>query len=529
MATTSTTHSWEHSHPQSLPEGATWLWSRVLFPGEPPSVGRINRVVFGLLLLLPCPLLYGDLSHHLFEPDESRYAEIPREMLDRGDWIVPHLQGEPYLDKPPLLYWLVMMSYQLFGVSAWSARLIPAGALHTTILLTYLFGRRHLGERSALWGTVFLTVAPGFIVMGRLLILDGLLTLWTAASTWAALEAIRQGQLRRTWWRISWLATGLGILTKGPVALVLVLIPIWVYSRLQRISAVVGSRSYVEYVLGSLAISLPWYVAIGFREPVFLRYFLWEHNVVRFFAPFDHIRPIWFYLPIAWAGLLPAAWFLPGLVSSFLRRPTVDSPPRPRELGFYFLAGCWVLLFFSLSGSKLPTYILPAFPISALGFGWYVAQGKRWVRRLAAGLAAISFILLVVFNLFLIPWYAKLRSPMGEPDKVIPYCADRCQPVLCFPRSCDSVAFYLERDDLRNIRSKNFPELIDALRQNPRTVLLCTHRHSFESIRLALPSDLRIAERVAFRRDIDTEVWYDKLASETPWGLCDLLVIERNR
>ncbi|MCX7699290.1 MAG: glycosyltransferase family 39 protein [Gemmataceae bacterium] len=529
MAVTTTTVAWEHPLPQSLPEGMSWLWKRVLFPGESPKEGQVSLWTVLFLIFVPGWLLYGNLSFHLLEPDESRYAEIPREMLDRDDWVVPHLQGQPYLDKPPLMYWLVMLSYRMFGVDAWSARLVPALALHATILLTYLLGRRHLGGRGATWGAIFLSVAPGFIEMGRLLILDGLLTMWTTTATLTAFEAIRHGRLRRSWWRISWIAAGLGVLTKGPVVLILVLVPTWFYDRILHRARSTTWGCYVEYLVGSVMISLPWYAAIGLREPIFLKYFLWEHNIVRFVAPFDHIRPVWFYLPIVWAGLLPASWFVLALVWSFFRHPIDGTVNRPAEMGFYLFAGCWVVVFFSLSGSKLPTYVLPSFPLLAMAFGWFVSQSKPWLRHLAAGLVVTTILLLLYFNHSFLPWYARMRSPMGQTEKVVSYCADPKQPVLCFPRSCDSVAFYLKRDDLRNIRSKNFPDLVEALRRHPRTVLLCTHRHSFESIRNALPADLRIVEHVSYRRELDREAWYDKLTTETPWGLCDLLVIEKVR
>ena len=129
-----------------------YLWQQVLFPGgSSASNERPRRDALLWLLLLPGVLLYPCLSFDLFEPDESRYAQIPREMLERGDWIVPSLQGEPYLDKPPLLYWLIAGCYRVFGVSGAVARLVPALALHLCVLLLYLLGRRWIGERAAFW------------------------------------------------------------------------------------------------------------------------------------------------------------------------------------------------------------------------------------------------------------------------------------------------------------------------------------------------------------------------------------------
>ncbi|HEX5269461.1 MAG TPA: glycosyltransferase family 39 protein, partial [Gemmataceae bacterium] len=160
--------------PPSLWSWLPLLWRRALFPGVAEPRSRLSVRALLLLIVLPSVLLYPCLAFPLFEPDEGRYAEIPREMLQRGEWVVPYLQGEPYLDKPPLFYWLVMLSYRALGAHDWAARLVPALAVHGCILLTYLLGRRGLGDRPAFWGAALLSVAPGFAGMGRLLLLDGL-------------------------------------------------------------------------------------------------------------------------------------------------------------------------------------------------------------------------------------------------------------------------------------------------------------------------------------------------------------------
>src|SRR5207247_5609537 len=129
-----------------------WLpvyWSDILFPGRAAPSQSASWLCWLVLFLLPGALLYPCRSFYLFEPDEGRYAEIPREMLERGEWVVPYLQGQPYFDKPPLLYWLVMLSYWVFGVHDWAARLVPALAVHACVLLVYLIGRRGFGGGAA--------------------------------------------------------------------------------------------------------------------------------------------------------------------------------------------------------------------------------------------------------------------------------------------------------------------------------------------------------------------------------------------
>jgi len=518
--------------PQNFSAWPPFLWSHVLFPGSVTAVGPFRWRSLLLLILLPGVLLYGCLSFHLFEPDEGRYAEIPREMLNRGDWIVPYLEGEPYLDKPPMLYWLVELSYRLFGVHDWSARLVPALAVHGCILLTYLFGRRILGERAAFWGGLLLSLAPGLSSIGRLLVMDGLLSFWTTLALFAGFESVRGDKLRWTWGLLAAVACGLGILTKGPVAILLLLPPLWIYRWLTGRSCQVGWRALLVFVLVTTGIAAPWYIAICVRLPAFAYHFLWQHNVVRFLAPFDHQRPIWFYAPILLLGLLPgtlAAFpFLRFLASS-------NEETRRRRcpaLGFALLGGIWCIFFFSLSGCKLPTYILPAFPPLALALGYYLAQ-SHWERTAWPKIfGGTAFLILFVGHNVVLPWYAHYRAPMSRLAEIKDYCSDLQTALVCYPRNCDSMAFYLERDSLLNYRSKQTNDLVRFMQERPRTLLLLTHRHSLQSLRYALPPDLRVVEQKHFGLTpiaclpdglAEKLTW---LMGETSLGLCDFAVIE---
>lgn len=477
-----------------------FVWTRVLFAGAAPHSGEVGYKSFALLFVLSGVLLYPCLSFHLFEPDEGRYAQIPREMLTRGEWIVPTLQGEPYLDKPPLMYWLVMLSYSLFGYHDWAARLIPALAMQATVLATYLLGRRLVGNRSAFWGALLLTVSPIFLGIGRLLVLDGLLTLWV---TIALLAGYRSASDR--WSLIAAFACGLGVLTKGPVAVVLVVVPLLTERWLRSVQA---SRLHYGLRFGAVIaiVSLPWYAAVCWQRPEFVRYFLWQHNVERFMDPFDHIRPVWFYVPIVLFGMLPTLL----LARPLLRFMTSTQPDginaRCPAMGYLLLAGLWCVFFFSLAGSKLPTYILPAFPPLCLVLGCFVARTGWHRSRWLIGLVTACWLLLACSHYVLVPAYAQQKSPASDLDELRARCEDA--PVFCFPRNVDSVAFYLGRSDLRTFRSKQLEEMVQALDRQPRTVILFGHRNSPETLRRHLPPHLRMVER-------------------KPMGLCEMAVIER--
>jgi 4-amino-4-deoxy-L-arabinose transferase-like glycosyltransferase len=484
------------------------------------------------LLFLPGILLYPCLRFDLFEPDESRYAQIPREMLQRGDWIVPHLQGEPYLDKPPLFYWLVLGCYRLLGVSEVTARLVPALAVHLTILLTYLFGHRWLGARGAFAGALALSLAPAFLSMGRLLILDGVLTLWTSLALYAGFEAIRGNRMRRGWWLLASLACALGVLTKGPVALILLLIPLWLLAWLDPRCGRPDRGAFLMLGAVVVLVNLPWYVAAALREPTFLHYFLWQHNILRFVAPFDHPRGVWFYLPVVCLGLLPATLLLVPFVRFLLSGKEQNASRRSPELGFLLLASGWCLLFFTLSGCKLPTYILPAFPPLALALGYYLSQSGWGKSRWPIALATATFALLFALHHVALPWYAEHRSPVRRFDVLQQHCGDPRASVVCYPRPCNAVAFYLGRSDLHSYRSKDIEELRTLVRSQPRTVILCTHRHSLAGLRQLLPPEVRVVETHHFGLpDIPgvparLEPRIKHLLGGTALGLSDLAVVE---
>ena len=392
--------------------------------------------------------------------------------------------------------------------------------VHLTILAVYLIGRRSLGERSAFWAAMLLTVAPGYLAVARLLLLDGLLTLCVTLSVLSGFEAVRTGTLRRGWWVASAVASGLGFLTKGPIAEILLFPPLLAFAWLSASRLVVGWKNLALFFGIVVGLNVPWYVAIYFREPVFLRYFFWEHNVMRFVQPFDHLQPVWYYAPILLAGLLPGTLLLVPYARDLLFR---SGESRSAAGGFWLLAGLWCVAFFSVSGSKLPTYILPAFPFLCLALGEFVARSRWDTRPATKGLIGAFACLLFVANTFVIPEYAKARSPFGEPGVVGKFVTDPATPVVTYPRGCDSVAFYTDRSDFDRVRSKGVNQLMVDMHHRPRTVILFTHRHSFDAFREALPPSLRVEEAVSLDRP--THTLWQKMIGSTPWGLADVAVI----
>jgi dolichol-phosphate mannosyltransferase len=376
--------------PRTLKALLPFWWERCLFAGnsttsDPSSLGSRPAPLAPLAVFVAaCLLFFTRLNCPLLEPDEARYAEIPRQMLAERSWLVPVLHGQPYYDKPPLLYWLTMCSYRLFGVHDWAARLVPGLAGLLTVMLTYLWGRRALGPGAALASAFILCLSARFIYLGRMLTMDGLLGLCVIAALASGHRALDRKATGWGWWLLSAFACGLGVLTKGPVALVLVVVPLFVYQWIDRRAARLPWHAWPLYLGAAVGLAAPWYVAVACLDPAFADYFFWKHNVLRYVAPFDHAEPIWFYLPGLALGLLPWTLLLLPLGKSLLRRSARAGARRPAALGFFLLAFAWCLLFFSFSGSKRPGYILPAIPLLSLALGCYLASSSPRRRLLRA-------------------------------------------------------------------------------------------------------------------------------------------------
>lgn len=358
-------------------------WNRVMFAGTAVDSSEVwspvRRIVMSAVLVAAVGLLlFINLNYALIEPDESRYAQISLEMYESGDWVVPRLRGEPYLDKPPLLYWLTATSYSLFGVSETSARLPCALAGLLTVLVVYGIGRGLVGDRAAWCGALLLLACGGFVAAGRFIMMDGLLTLLTTVCYLAAVRGMFASDGWR-WWLVSGIACGLGVLTKGPVAPVLCLPPLVAMAWLSKDYRVFAVKNLAAFVLPMLAIASPWFLAISADQSEFVGYFFWKHNVVRYVDAFDHQQPWWFYLPMLALGIMPSTLLLPGLAAYLGTHQARVRELRSPELGSLLLAAVWIVGFFSLSSCKLVTYILPAFPLLALALGKMFDDAERLV------------------------------------------------------------------------------------------------------------------------------------------------------
>jgi 4-amino-4-deoxy-L-arabinose transferase-like glycosyltransferase len=345
-----------------------------------------------LFFLAAAAFYFYGLGHlPLVGPDEPRYAEVAREMYLRGDMVTPTLGGHTWFEKPALLYWMMMASYRLFGVSEWAARFGPALSGLLTVFLVYWMGRR--SERAAegeqetsdspgLWGAVALASSVGMIAFSRAASFDVVVTCTTTAALACFFVAeIEESEKRRRWLMAGfYAAVGASLLAKGLVGIVVPFGVIGLYYLMRRewprkgviLSALWGIP--LACVVAGL-----WYAPVIARHGwAFVDEFFIQHHFARFISDkYHHSQPFYFYLPVILILTLPwIVLFIKGLMSARRwkwREPSVESKSRVFALAWLITP----IAFFSFSGSKLPGYILPALPGAMLLVGERLSRFVR--------------------------------------------------------------------------------------------------------------------------------------------------------
>lgn len=299
----------------------------------------------------------------LFEPDEGRNAERAREILVLDNWVIPHENFLPALDKPVFLYWLIAISYKVFGISEWSARLPSALAALGCLFVLYRFARIHWGLWEALWAVLVLATGVEFFIFSRLVIFDMTLTFFTTIALcefYSAAQAENKNTRRRHC-LLMYGAMALATLLKGPIGVMIPGMVFFFYLLLTRRWRLLAQMDMVIGALVFFAIVAPWHAWAEARNPGYLRYFLLEENYLRFLTPHFHRTKTWYYFfLVVSAGFAPWSVLIPFIVKDFCKKAIDD-----RSL-FLIL---WIVVpfvFFTLSDSKLPHYILPIFPALAI-------------------------------------------------------------------------------------------------------------------------------------------------------------------
>lgn len=327
----------------------------------------INRPAAKWLVLLLLALLwFGTLGYRkLITPDEGRYAEIAREMVVSGDWNTPRLNGIKYFEKPALQYWATAASFEVLGESDFAARLWPALTGFLGLLAVFFTSRKLWGEATAWLASGILASSAWWIGNGHFLTLDMGVSAFLTFSLCGFLLAQRDGasaKENRNGMLVAWGAIGLAVLSKGLIGLVLPGIAIVAYSIICRDLKLWTKLHLVKGLALALLITVPWFVSVSKANPEFAQFFFIHEHFERFLST-EHRRegPLWYFFPILAVGLLPWTSLLPQAL-----KKSWQSNEQFKTNRFLLIWAVFIFAFFSKSGSKLPSYILPIFPALAM-------------------------------------------------------------------------------------------------------------------------------------------------------------------
>ena len=358
---------------------------------------RARRSTDLIALIAFCGFLFflGLQVIGLVGADETRYAQVAREMLLRHDWVTPVLGGQPWMEKPPLYYWSAMLAYRTAGmVIDWAAR-VPS-AVFSTLMIFFIYAWARRFRPGTQLDAALITAASALVVgFGRGASTDMPLTAMFTIAMLCWWGWYASG--RRSWLLLFYFFSGLGTLAKGPVAVFLAALILVVFALLRRDRRLITRTLWPVGIVVYLAVVLPWFVAVQRANPDFFHVFIVQHNLARYATDlYRHKQPFWYFLPVGMAGLLPWTIFVIEAVVDACRdwRFSTREPAGKEDLRVYL--ALWFLLpilFFSFSQSKLPGYILPAIPAGTILLADFVLHREELGDKPAAWLALLHALL----------------------------------------------------------------------------------------------------------------------------------------
>jgi 4-amino-4-deoxy-L-arabinose transferase-like glycosyltransferase len=346
------------------------------------------------IAVLGCTVVWFALlaGRPLYDPDEGRYAEIPREMLSGGDWVIPHLNALVYLEKPPLQYWLTALTFKGFGQNEFTARLCTGVAGFLSLVTVFLLGRTLWGLDAGVRALSYTAASMLFVLLGHQLTLDMLLCFFLLAALGCFLVAQvrRENSGRWRYWMLGcWAAMALAVLTKGLIGVLIPAATLGLYVLWQRDWPLLRTLNLRWGAPLFAVIAVPWFVLAARENAQFLRFIFIREHLQRFLTPIEHrSEPWWFFVPVLIVGIAP---WLPQAVRALIPSGASRLPQGRFDVSRMLWIWCtFIFIFFSLSDSKLIPYILPVVPALALLCAGNEAADSR--RGLMAGaLLSLAF------------------------------------------------------------------------------------------------------------------------------------------
>ncbi len=356
-----------------------WVKIRACFltPDHISMTNDISRRGLWLLLLAVALIWFGNLEYRkLVKPDEGRYAEIPREMVASGDWTTPRLNELKYFEKPPLQYWATAVAYEVFGEHQWTSRLWAALTGFAGILLAWFAGTRLFGREAGIYAALLLGSSMLYSMMAHINTLDMGVTFFITLGIFSLLIAQKEEQAtqRRNWMLLAWAGLALAVLSKGLMGLILPGAALFLYSVFNRDITIWKRMHWFSGLLVFLLVAAPWFVLVIKANPEFFdRFFIYEHYTRFTTKVHGRYQPWYYFVPVLLLGMLP--WVF--LMFDTLLRTWKNSVQQVKAFSperFLLVWAVFIYFFFSISNSKLPSYLLPMFPALALLMGKQIAE-----------------------------------------------------------------------------------------------------------------------------------------------------------
>ncbi len=377
-----------------------------------------TRPWLGLFAVLVLIYFGSSWMRPLGTPDEPRYTEIPREMISSGDWLAPRLNGVLYFYKPPLFYWLEAFSYKVGGLNRLVLRFWPAFFALASCGICYWAGKRLFNRESGWWAALVLGTALIHFSLSQMIILDMAVSFFMSAALLCYLVAIRQprGPDRRWCFWSFYALIALAVMTKGLMAIALpgAIIFLWFlllnqWKQLRHLYLFSGGLIF-------LLIALPWHVLVAREHSEWFDFYIIHEHFERYLSNVSHRgQPFWFFFVILPVGMIPWIFFLPAALKETLKGGWKRRKEN-QEAWFLVIWSVFILLFFSISKSKLVPYILPALPPLAILIGTYLASlknaGESGLKSLKRGARSTSLFLFI--GAAAIPTAAYLLNQTGD-------------------------------------------------------------------------------------------------------------------
>ncbi|MEQ1525415.1 MAG: glycosyltransferase family 39 protein [Gallionella sp.] len=363
----------------------------------------ISNKQWWYLIIAVAVIWFSNLEYRiLIKPDEGRYAEIPREMVASGDWTTPRLNDIKYFEKPPLQYWATAVAYEVFGEHQWTSRLWAGLTGFFGIFLVWFAGLRLFGREAAAYAAMLLGSSLLYVLIGHVNTLDMGVTFFISLGIFAFLIAQNEGETKsqRNWMLWAWAGMALAVLSKGLMGLILPGTAIFIYCIVQRDFSVLKRMHWLSGLAVFFLISAPWFYFVMKANPEFFdKFFIYEHFTRFTTKQHGRYQPWYYFVPILLSGMLP--WTLLMLDTLWRTWRTNVLPAKVFNAArFLLIWSVFIYLFFTASGSKLPSYLLPIFPALALLMGKRIAEmsSQTLLKQIAPVILFVFALLVLALN-----------------------------------------------------------------------------------------------------------------------------------